>query len=117
MSDIIQRFTNLLSANSGTIGTTPGQISGGPPANWPLTTVSAAFYPSYRRAAVRVTNTHATQTLYVGPNGSIVPGPGGGWAYELGPGQSTPYEPLSGSVPLWLVGSAAGTSWLLEEFN
>ena len=116
MSDIIQRFTSLLSSNSGTVGTSAIQISGGPSTSWPLTGVSSSFFPNYHRAAVRVVNTSGAGTIYLGSTSSVTAGAGGGWFKALGPGQF--FEiPASGAVPIWIVASAAGTGFTVEELS
>jgi len=115
MADVVFRVNDLLSTNASAVGTAAVQVSGGPKANWPLTGVSASFYPNYHRQILRIVNTSTSATLYVGSNSSITATAGGGWFKQLAPGQFCDFD-CNGSVPVWLVASAASTPFTIEEY-
>ena len=114
MSDIIQRLTSLLSSNAATVGTSAVQISGGPAANWPLTGVAASFFPNYHRQVLRVTNCSSAATIYLGSTSSVTTA--SGWFKSLAPGQMIEID-INGSVPVWVIASAASTAISIDELS
>jgi len=113
MSDVILRLTSLLSSNAGTVGAAAVQISGGPAANWPLTAVSATFYPNYHRVTLRIVNTSAAN-LYLGSVSTLTTT--AGYFKVLAPGEFFD-DNVSGAVPRWLIGSQAGQTFTVEEYQ
>lgn len=109
---ITQRFSQLLSTNACSVGTTPVKISGGQAV---LTiTGTSGFIPNQFRQGLRICNTHGTQNLFIGSSASITNAAGGGWIKELAPGQY--WEDLSnGTYLYYIVGSGAATTFTMDE--
>jgi hypothetical protein len=114
MSDVIIRNNSLRSSNSFAVGTSAVQVSGGPSSDWPLTAVSPTFYPSYHRQTLRICNNSTTATLYVGSAGTVTAS--SGWIKEIGPGQYWD-DNTNGSIPRWLIASAASAPVTMEEYS
>lgn len=112
--DILQIFRSGLSSNSFTVGTAAVQISGGPPSAWPLTAVTATYYPNYHRAVIRIINNNgSTAIIYVGSTSAVTST--SGYFKELLASQLVEVN-VSGSVPIWLISNQAGTVVTVEEF-
>lgn len=108
----IQQLNSLLTSTSSTVGTTAVQISGGSAA----LTALGGNAPSRNRQVLRVTNTSATQLLYIGSTSGVTAGAGGGWFKMLNPNEY--FDDLcNGSVTRYAIASAASGSMTVEEYQ
>jgi hypothetical protein len=111
--EAILRWTSLLAWLQGTVGTSAVQVSGGPNSNWPLTGVGASYQPSYRRQGITITNLSSTATIYIGVSSSVS---SSFYIHYLAPGDDYPIA-CDGSVPVWIIASAASTPFGLAEWQ
>lgn len=105
-------YDNLISQNQFAVGTSPIQVSGGFTV---LSSVAATFIPYRGRARVKIFNTsQGGQTLFVGYTSSVA---STGYFISEIPPNGVMDEPANGTVPLWIVATAAGGQAYMAELQ
>ncbi|HWD38912.1 MAG TPA: hypothetical protein VG944_08700 [Fimbriimonas sp.] len=119
MSDVVFRSTTLLSEGTGSVSSSAAvQISGASTAALPAITPTfpsglTAYFPSYHRGKLTITNNHTTAILYVGATSGVTTSTA--WVLKILPGGA---EDLleNGSVPRWVISDTDDTPFTIEEF-
>lgn len=88
-----------------TITTTAAQI-------WPYSAVNMTSLGVNDVQTLIFTNTHASNTAYIGGVFGMTTAAGGGWSFKVGPGETLPLQ-VSRDVVVYAAASASGTNYTL----